>query len=586
MNADTVAVVFPGQGSQRNGMGADFCREFPVARAVFEEAGDALGEDLLRLCTERDPRLHRTEFTQPCVLTMSIAAYRTLTEHFGLAATLFGGHSLGEYTALVAAGAMSLTDAVRLVHSRGQLMARAVPEGTGAMAALILPDIAGTSAARIATNAGAEIANENSPAQLVISGKREALTAARAALAEALPELRFVPLRVSGPFHSRLMATAETEFAAELRAFLPRIDTSRAGAVTSNVTGGFHRPDELAQNLIRQIGSPVHWLSNMRALTARTDTLYEVGPTTPLTPLFTAIGAAPIGISTVDTARSGTQRARNGADPGRTDGERNGRTVTNGTRVASARALTLHRSAVESARLRLICWPYAGGSAANYAEWRRAFDDGIEVGVAELPGRRRSSSELRLRTFDEMATAAVDMVTPLSDLPLVFFGHSMGALLAYEVACRIAPEAMPLALFVSGSTAPHLARPPSRLSDLPDREFVDAVSHYGGIPAEVLGVPEVLSLFLPALRADFVLLEDFRYIPRPSLSCPVFVYGGRDDRYVAASQLEAWRDLATDVRAVELFPGGHFYLTEHRTQLLSAIRTALSQLAVAPGRRG
>ncbi|MFI1913836.1 acyltransferase domain-containing protein [Nocardia sp. NPDC020380] len=304
MSADTVAVVFPGQGSQRIGMGADFYREFPIARAVFEEASDAISEDLLHICTERDTRLHRTEFTQPCVLAMSIAAYRTLTEDFGLVATLFGGHSLGEYTALVAAGALNLTDAVRLVHSRGRLMASAVPEGSGTMAALILSGIADTVAARVAVNAGAEIANENSPAQLVISGTRESLTAARAALAAALPELRFVPLRVSGPFHSRLMASAETEFAAELRGYLPRIDSSCATAVTSNFTGDFHRVDELAQNLVHQIGSPVRWLSNMRALTARTDTLYEVGPTTPLTPLFVAIGSAPVGISTVDTARA------------------------------------------------------------------------------------------------------------------------------------------------------------------------------------------------------------------------------------------------------------------------------------------
>ncbi|WP_280493209.1 ACP S-malonyltransferase [Nocardia asiatica] len=131
-------IVFPGQGAQRTGMGTDFCAEFAVASDTFAEASAAVGEDLLRICAERDPRLHRTEYTQPCVLTMEIAAYRVLTTEFDIRPVAFGGHSLGEYAALVAAGVLDLADGVRLVRTRRGARAAAAAGGGGGGGA---PDI-------------------------------------------------------------------------------------------------------------------------------------------------------------------------------------------------------------------------------------------------------------------------------------------------------------------------------------------------------------------------------------------------------------------------------------------------------------
>ncbi|NMO14587.1 PfaD family polyunsaturated fatty acid/polyketide biosynthesis protein [Pyxidicoccus fallax] len=284
------AVVFPGQGSQRPGMGADFYKQWPIARRTFEEACDAVGENLVQLCFEKDPRLHLTEFTQPCILTMEIAAYRALVEAFGLGATVFGGHSLGEYTALVAAGAIPFADAVRLVRRRGALMQQAVPQGKGAMAALLVDDIENSGALRIAKAAGAEVANHNSLAQVVISGTAESIDRAKRELAEALPALNFIPLQVSAPFHSSLMRSIEVEFRAYLESFERNFRPELAARVTSNFTGGFYEARSLTANLVQQIAGSVRWLDNMRAIGARARRIYEIGPGAPLMKFFQTLG--------------------------------------------------------------------------------------------------------------------------------------------------------------------------------------------------------------------------------------------------------------------------------------------------------
>jgi malonyl CoA-acyl carrier protein transacylase len=602
-------IVFPGQGAQRTGMGADFCAEYPLARDTFAEASAAVGEDLLRICAERDPRLHRTEYTQPCVLTMEIAAYRVLVTEFGFRPVAFGGHSLGEYAALVAAGVFELADGVRLVRARGALMQRVAPEGAGAMAALILPDIAGSAVAELVAEAGAEVANDNSTDQLVISGAREAVAAARVVLAERHPELRFVPLRVSAPFHSRWMRGIEAEFAGHLTDCAPRIRTERSVTVTSNYTGEFHRPETLAEHLVRQISAPVRWTANMRALLRSGTPRYEVGPSAPLSKFFAALGAPVTRIATVGDLRAlpGTAASQNTAAdnfPTSTASSTAPEPESSTTGITSAAAessailqpepalsaagpvrptstdgLTIHRKTVGTPSLRLFCWPFAGGKAAAYTPWRRELPDWVELCVVELPARQRHLAQTPIRRFTDLVDAALAQVLPLTDLPFAFFGHSLGALTAYEVARRLPDPIAPRALFLGGAVAPHLPRP-GRLSDLPDHEFVAAVGHYGGIPPEVRETPEVMALFLPALRSDFEIFDDYRFTPAAAPSCPAHLFGGRDDRQVAVTQLEAWRDVLPGLRSTELLPGGHFFLVEQRAALLGSLADKLA--AVRP----
>src|SRR5690606_30931751 len=219
-----LALLFPGQGSQRVGMARDACEASPAARAVFEAADRALGMPLSRLCFEGPAEaLVATEIQQPAILTASVALLRALEERAGgpLPAAYLGGHSLGEYTALVAAGALALEDAVRLVRARGTYMQEAVPSGTGAMIAVLKLESALIEAvAREVSNADdeppqvVEIANYNAPGQTVLSGTRAGIEAAGARLKEAGG--RVIPLKVSAPFHCSLMRPAAERLAVDL----------------------------------------------------------------------------------------------------------------------------------------------------------------------------------------------------------------------------------------------------------------------------------------------------------------------------------------------------------------------------------
>ncbi len=291
--ADTViAFVFPGQGSQKPGMGKDFHDAYPAAREAFSEASDALGLDVGKLCFEEDPRLDLTEFTQPAILTTEIAMVRVLARDFGLEASCFGGHSLGEYTALCAAGVLSLATAARLVRRRGALMQAAVPAGQGAMAAVVSEGVAARGLAAVLDPLGVDVANENALDQVVLSGPAAEVAKA----AELVPTLcegkpcRVVPLNVSAPFHSRGMCGIEPEFQGLLEA--AELDPARATPVTSNYTGRLHEPARAAvvEALTRQISGTVRWIDNMRVLDKAAGAIYEVGPSRILRGFFAGLG--------------------------------------------------------------------------------------------------------------------------------------------------------------------------------------------------------------------------------------------------------------------------------------------------------
>lgn len=280
-----IACLFPGQGSQAVGMGKALADQFPIARATFEEADAALGEPLSRIIFEGPAEsLTLTENTQPAILTASIAAWRVLADR-GLSPAFVAGHSLGEYSAHVAAGTLDFADAIRLVRNRGRYMQEAVPVGTGAMAAILGLDEAGVLQA-CAEGAQGEVvspANLNGAGQIAIAGSAAAVARA-GECARKLGARRVIPLNVSAPFHCALMAPAGARLEPELRA--ARAQNPRV-PVVANVDA---RPRTTAASaidaLVAQVSSPVRWEDTMRYLAAAGVTTYiEVGPGTVLSGL-------------------------------------------------------------------------------------------------------------------------------------------------------------------------------------------------------------------------------------------------------------------------------------------------------------
>ena len=280
-----IAFVFPGQGAQKVGMCRDFYDNYACAKTVFEEADKALGFSISKMCFEGpEEDLRLTRFTQPAILTCSVAALAVMREH-GLECEIAGGHSLGEYSALVAAGVISLQDAVVAVNKRGQFMQEAVPVGEGAMAAVmgLEPDkiVEVCQQVEKAYGEAVQAVNFNCPGQVVIAGATKAVEKATEAL-KAAGARRAVPLPVSAPFHSTLMKPA----AERLKEVLDKIEFRDAKfPVVANVTAEpVVKAEEIRALLVKQAASPVKWEMSMRNMIRDgIDTYVEVGPGKTLT---------------------------------------------------------------------------------------------------------------------------------------------------------------------------------------------------------------------------------------------------------------------------------------------------------------
>jgi medium-chain acyl-[acyl-carrier-protein] hydrolase len=233
--------------------------------------------------------------------------------------------------------------------------------------------------------------------------------------------------------------------------------------------------------------------------------------------------------------------------------------------------------------IRLFCFPYAGSGTSIYRGWGEAIARQIEVWPVPLPGREHRLAEAPIDDLVVLAAVVAEELGPFLDSPFALFGHSMGALLAFEVARHLRREGRenPACLAVSAHRAPHIPKDHDRIYDKPTLEFLEELRRLKGTPAEVLANPELLALMLPTLRADFKAVELYRHIEEPPLECPIVAYGGTRDEEIREEQLVAWRTHTIGEFSHRMFDGDHFYLNTRRDELITQLKCDLERAPVA-----
>jgi medium-chain acyl-[acyl-carrier-protein] hydrolase len=226
-----------------------------------------------------------------------------------------------------------------------------------------------------------------------------------------------------------------------------------------------------------------------------------------------------------------------------------------------------------SACMRLFCIPYAGAGASVYFPWLEQTIPDVEIYAIQLPGRERRISEVPFSQLSPLVTELSEAIRPYLTGSFAFFGHSMGALISFELvrALRRRYGITPLHLFVSAQPAPQLPNPEPALCHLSDAEFLKELQKLNGTPSEVLTNKELMQLVLPTLRADFALTETYQYLSDPPFDCPISVFGGEDDLNIRTEHLDAWRHQTMSAFQLEIFKGDHFYLHAQREALLNVI---------------
>lgn len=229
--------------------------------------------------------------------------------------------------------------------------------------------------------------------------------------------------------------------------------------------------------------------------------------------------------------------------------------------------------AAKQTKLRLFCFPYAGGSASIFRTWQMNFPDEVSICPLQLPGRAARISEPLIHDFSTLVENIAEAIKNNLDTPFAFFGHSLGGLLSFELVRRLRRENLPLPvhLFISGCSAPQIPDTDPPIHDLSDAEFLEEIRRYGGMPDEILSHPELLKIILPVLRADFSICDTYRYIDESPLDVPITVFGGLEDETVDYESLAAWRAQSNRAFTIRRLSGGHFFLDTNRELLLKTL---------------
>ena len=231
----------------------------------------------------------------------------------------------------------------------------------------------------------------------------------------------------------------------------------------------------------------------------------------------------------------------------------------------------------EQAKIRLFCFPYAGGSSLVFRGWAKALAPSVAVCPAHLPGRERRLSEKPFTRAQSLVEAAAEAILPHLDRPFAFFGHSMGAIIGFELARYLRRHNLPqpVHLFISGRRAPQLNLTDKVTYNLPDAEFAQELQRLNGTPREVLAHPELMQLMTPLLRADFEVCQTYRYTEEPALDCPISAFGGLHDRDVSGEMVRAWREQTGGSFRLWMIPGDHFFVNTAPERILHILAQEL-----------
>lgn len=237
--------------------------------------------------------------------------------------------------------------------------------------------------------------------------------------------------------------------------------------------------------------------------------------------------------------------------------------------------------------MRLFCFPYAGGEALSFRDWAENLPSLVDVYAVQLPGRGGRITEPLFTSLSPLIEVIVKALLPHLDKPFAFFGHSMGALISFELARLLSREngLQPTHLFVSGRRAPQLADKERITYNLPEQEFIEELRRLNGTPDEVIEQPELMEVMLPIVRADFKLCQTYVYSPGPPLSCPITAFGGLEDKEVTREHLEAWREQSSATFSLRMLPGDHFFLRESEPMFLTILSRELSRIVSLLDRR-